>query len=414
VREQLYFHKEQQLPFLSQLIEETAVEEAVILSTCNRTELYIYRSDNCTEAACRQELQRRLHAFQQLEEPLGGYFYTHSNDAAVRHLLRVAAGLESMALGENQILGQVKEAYSLSATGGCTGSILNRLFHKAFEAGKRVRSETALSCGASSVSYIAAELARQKLEELESRRVLLIGAGETGEQMLQSLAERGCRSLAVTNRTYRRAYYLAQRYDAEAVDYRERLSALQQTDIAVVSTASPEPVFRRRELEQLAGEGGQLPALIIDISVPRNIEAATGELDGVTLYSLDDLRQLAAENHRRRREEAEQAAAIVAEVAEEFSAWLTSLNLQPAIRAVKEKVGALHERELAGLKERLPENEYARVEEFSRYLEEKWVKLIAGRLRSLSEGGENLDYIELARRLFDGDGSSGETHDERG
>ena len=404
VRERFAMGEPQVADFCQAVRQEEPRAELVVLSTCNRLEV-TWHLPEAGAAHSETMLLRRLAACSGVEQDLRPLFYAHRDRMAAGHLFRVAAGLDSMALGENQILGQVKEAYRISATRGCTRTVLNRLFHKAFEAGKRIRSETTLNQGASSIGSAAVELAGRILGPLEDHSVLLIGAGEAGEMVLRSLAERGSRRILVANRTYERGLKLAEQYRARPV----RLDGLEQVfrevDIVVASTSSPVPLVGAGPIRRAQEARGRQPMLLVDLSVPRGIDEEVRGIAGVRLADLDELQATVLATRGRRAAEIGKAESIVQTCVEELFAWLATLHLNPTIRDLQEKLQRIAVEELDSLKGRLPEESLRYLAEFAGFLQGKYLGLLVRNLKSLCLDGRQEEAVELVNRLFELKGS---------
>ncbi len=400
IRERLVFSEQEIEEFIYSARDENGYAEIVVLSTCNRTEVYFNLVNPERDGDC-SSLIASLLAFKHIEENLSPYFYIHRDNAAVTQLFRVAAGLNSMVLGENQVLRQVKDAYKISASRKFTSAVLNRLFHKAFEVGKTVRSETAINEGASSISYAAVELAGKIFSNLPAHPVLLIGAGETGELTLQSLVHRGSNHLHVANRTFSRARELADKYQAEAVPFDRLMEQFLHCDIVITSTASPEPLIEHAFVKQAMHRRHNRTLFLIDLAVPRDIETSTRKLEEVFVYDVDDLEAVVAHNYEKRRQEIEKAEKIVEKQTREFSSWLYSLSLGPTIGRLKAKFESLTRRELRSLQNKLPEETYGRVLEFTEFLQGKYLGLIVKNLKRLSHDGRLIEYVDLVNNLFE-------------
>lgn len=399
IRERFVFDEKDIERFILALQKEEPFDEVVVLSTCNRTEIYFSSPKPCGQRDI-NALIRFLCAFKGIDENIRDLFYTFQEEKTVRHLFRVAAGLNSMVLGENEILGQVKTAYRISASRKLTGAVLNRLFHKAFEVGKTVRSETAINEGASSLGYAAVELAARIFVNLPEHPVLLIGAGRMGELVLESLARRGNRHLHIANRTARRAQKLAEKYDAETVPFDRLMDHFLHCDIVITSTASREPLVRLDSLKEVMKKRHNRSLFLIDLSVPRDVEAAIRDLEEVFVYNIDDLEMVVAHNREKRKAEIEKADRIVDRHTGDFFAWLSTLDLAPTIARLKDCFESIAATELEKLKNRLPSETYDRVREFSDFIEGKYLGLIVKNLRTLSREGRQLDYIDMVNNLF--------------
>ncbi|VAX10805.1 Glutamyl-tRNA reductase [hydrothermal vent metagenome] len=328
IRERLAFGPDIIVAALRGLQEQQAVEEAAILSTCNRTELY------CTLAGDQQEeINNWLASFHGMElETISPYLYRHAGKEAVRHLLQVASGLDSLVLGEPQILGQVKAAYQTANEAGATGKLLGRLFQHTFSVAKQVRTDTAIGSSPVSVAFAAVSLARQIFSDLSSQTAMLIGAGETIELAARHLHQHGIGRMIVANRTVERAHTLASQFDAYAISLPEIPAHLSEADIVISSTASPLPVLGKGAVESALKKRRHQPMFMVDIAVPRDIEAEVGNLDDVYLYTVDDLEEVIQENLRSRQEAAGQAEEIIDLHVEEFMGWLRSLDAFDMIR----------------------------------------------------------------------------------
>lgn len=328
-----------------------ALSEALILSTCNRVELVGVGAD---AGSVREHLLRSWAGARHAEpEDLAPYLYEYTGDEAVRHLFAVASSLDSMVLGEPQILGQLKQAYRRSVESRATGVILNRLLHKAFSVAKRVRTETAVAANAVSISYAAVELARRIFGDMPSHRALLVGAGEMAELAAMHLLQAGIDEIVVVNRTRERAVELAKRFHGKAAAFEELPARIAEADIVITSTGSPEPVIRARDLRAVLKTRKNRPMFFIDIAVPRDIDPDVNGLDNVYLYDIDDLREVVEENLAGRREEAAKAGAILDEEVALFSRWLESLESQPTIVELVRRGERAAEEELARTLKRL-------------------------------------------------------------
>ena len=307
---------------------ENGVRECMILSTCNRVELLAVGDGDATHeklleawAAAREESVDRLRP----------YVYIHKGPEAVRHLFSVASSLDSMVVGEPQILGQLKDAYRTALEKKHARVILNRLLHKAFSVAKRVRTETAIASSAVSISYAAVELAKRIFEDMGETHAMLIGAGEMAELAATHLVNAGIASVRVCNRTFERAVQLAEQYHGEAVSFDNLTEHLAKVDIVISSTGAHEPIIHAKEMREVLKKRKNKPMFFIDIAVPRDIDPDVNSLDNIYLYDIDDLKEVVEENLASRREEASRAKLIVAEESEVFCSWLRSLDLQPTI-----------------------------------------------------------------------------------
>lgn len=335
LRERLALPDGRAAGILSDLTGRPEIHEAVAISTCNRTELYLVVSDPVeAESLALAELSRQ--AGIRPTELLGRLYSLRGADA-VRHLFSVASGLDSMIVGEAEVQGQVKRAYERALVEGATGPISNRLFRDALGAGKRVRTETALGRSRVSVSSVAVDIARDTLGDLETRRVLVIGAGENGELTAKSLAERGVNTVFVANRRYDRAIGLAQRFGGKAVRFDDLPAEIVNADMVISCTSSPHQIVGADELAVVVEQRAGRPLLLMDIAVPRDIDPRVRELAGITLYDMDDLQRTIARNLDVRETEASRARTIIDEELGRFDRWLSTLDVVPTIAALRER-----------------------------------------------------------------------------
>jgi glutamyl-tRNA reductase len=357
--------------------------DAVCLSTCNRTELYVSGIDADTAAAALEERAGRS---------LDGIAYKLHDDAAALHLFRVAAGLDSLVPGEGEILGQVRAAFEAAAP----GPVLDHVFRQALAVGKRVRSETAIGESPASVSSAAAALAAQVFGDLQGRRVLLVGAGRIGELAAANLASRGAVIAFVANRTVETAATLARRFGGEAVALEEIPARLATVDVVVSSTSSPEQVVRAADVPARR----RRPLFLIDIAVPRDLDPAIQELDGCFLYDIDDLEAVVAETLAGRRSEAERAEQLVAEEVDRFRSWEASLDVVPAIASLRARAEEIRSAELAKLRGRLSEDERRTVESVTSQILNKLLHLPTVRMKEAAVGANGAAYADVVRHLF--------------
>ncbi|KJF80106.1 glutamyl-tRNA reductase [Photobacterium angustum] len=328
LREKVAFSPEKLSLALQQLKNHPEVLSGVIVSTCNRTEVYCEISQSGPGV-----IIDWLTKFHQITaEELMPSLYFHEEQAAARHLMRVACGLDSLVLGEPQILGQVKQSYSESKDNEAVGGTLEKLFQKTFTVAKRVRTETDIGGNAVSVAYAACSLARQIFESLSGATILLVGAGETIELVSRHVVEQGCNSLIVANRTRERAEGIAQEFGAEVISLEEIPDHLHRADIVISSTASPLPIVGKGMVEMALKQRRHQPMLLVDIAVPRDIEQQVGELNDAYLYSVDDLHSIVEKNREQRKVAAIQAEAIISEESAVFMQWLRSLEAVDSIR----------------------------------------------------------------------------------
>jgi glutamyl-tRNA reductase len=395
-----------------------AVSEAMILSTCNRVEFLVVGDGN---ADIRARVLRFWadHCGQPMAD-LENHTYTHVGDKAVDHLFTVASSLDSMILGEPQILGQLKTAYRNAVEKGAARVIVNRLLHKAFSVAKRVRTETAIASSAVSISYAAVELARKIFSDLGNHRALLIGAGEMAELAATHLLTAGVRDITVVNRTRSRADELARQFNGRAMHFEELNQALLESDIVISSTGSPTAIIRARDMKEVLRKRRNRPIFFIDIAVPRDIDPDINVLDNVYLYDIDDLKEVVEENLAGRQQEAAKAKAIVAEEVGAFMRWRDGLALQPTIVALLDQGERIARKELRkSIKQLGPDPDPQVVAVMERLAQSLCHKIyhepISYLKRRSQEEGSAQRFIHNARRMFnlDDEAVPADAHQDR-
>lgn len=400
VRELLAFTNEACAEGLRSLVDGRIVREGLIVSTCNRVEVLAELNPFYLE-----EGEKRVNNFLAevrgtSPELLRKHLYTHANMDAVHHLFRVASSLDSMIVGEPQILGQVRRAYTLAVETGTAGRVLHRLMHHALHTAKRLRTETGIAANAVSVSYVAVELGRKIFHSLEDCTVLLIGAGEMAELAARHLKGAGASRLLVTNRTLETASRLAAEFDAEAVPYESLDSRLAEADIVICSTGAPDYVLSPEMARRALDERRNRPIFFIDISVPRNIDPAVGEINNLFLFDVDDLEAVVASNIREREREAERAEAIIETEVMRFEECLRKMEIGPQIGQLRKEFQDMARKELARQRGRLgnltPEQERA-IEQLLLSTVNKISHPVVTQMRRSLEAGEH-EFESVWRR----------------
>jgi glutamyl-tRNA reductase len=391
LRERVALRHEEAKAVASQLAD--AAGEAVCLSTCNRTELYVAHDDDVpADVDATSVLLER-------EPDLANALYRLSDEAAALHLFRVAAGLDSLVPGEGEILGQVRAAFEA----GATGPILDRLFRQALYAGRKARSQTAIGESPASVSAAAAALAQQVFGDLDGRRILLVGAGKVSEQAARNLISRGAEIAVVANRTLDRAGELAERFRSAALPLERIEDELARADVVVSSTSSPDVVLHRDQVERALRARRGRPLFFIDLAVPRDLDPEINELDGCYLYDIDDLEAVVAESLGARRREAATAERIVAEEAEQFRTWQASLDVVPAIASLRARAEEIRQSELAKAEARLgdlSDAERRAVESVTAQIVNKLLHLPTIRMKEAAAAADGVVYADAVRHLF--------------
>ena len=403
LRERLALTDREAERFVKTLVADEVVHEAVAISTCNRTEIYLVCADPVSaESALLGALARRADI---RPTELAGVVYALRNCDAARHLYRVTSGLESMIVGEAEVQGQVKRAYESALGAGTTGPMTNKLFGAALQTGKRVRSETQIGAQRVSVSTVAVDLAQDVVGALAERDVVIIGAGETAELTAQALAAHGVSTIFVANRHAQRALSLADRFGGQVASLDELPERLTSADIVVSSTSSPHPIVGVEELEQVMRKRDGRPLMLVDIAVPRDIEAGCADLPGVTLYDIDDLQAVVARNMQVREGEREHANAIVEEEITRFARWMGQLDVRPTIAALRERGTGIVDAVLAensGRWESASPRDLARIDAIARAVMQRLLHEPTIRLKSAQEHGLDSGHgrLQVIRELF--------------
>jgi glutamyl-tRNA reductase len=386
---------------LGELIASEVVHEAATISTCNRTELYLYTSDDVAAESIALAALAREADIRPTE--LVGHLYSLRGAAAAEHLFLVTAGLDSMILGEAEIQGQVKRAYELALVEGATGPVLNRLFRGALAAGKRTRSETRISEGTLSVPQVAVELAQRTLGDLSNRRVLVIGAGETAELTARALSARGVEAVFVANRHYDRAIGLAERFGGHAVRFDDLPFEMIAADIVASSTSSPHHVVEPDELSDVISAREGRPLLLIDLAVPRDIHPDCRNVPGVTLHDMDDLQAVAERNASGREGEAASARSILRAELARFERWLATQEVTPTIAAMRRRADEVVQRVLQENESRwegLTEGDRERMGAMARAIASRLLHEPTLRLRRSADEEDAYARVAALRELF--------------
>lgn len=395
IRERIAYRPSEVREALAAIREQSGTREAVVLSTCNRTELYLVEGESDAVPAVWAALSARL------GEDASAYGYVRRDHEAVAHLFRVTSGLDSMVLGEAQIHGQVRDAWELCRAH--SGPVLNRLFQTSLSVAGRVRNETAIARGAASVSSAAVQLAKQIFGALAGKHAMVLGAGEMAELALECLGDQGVQTSIVANRTFERANELAARYGAVAMHYDECWKALADVDVLVCSTAAPHAVVFVEHVRPALESRGDRPLCILDIALPRDVDPAVGDLANVFLYNLDDLQAVVSANIERRRAELPTAEELIGTEVGKYWDWLAGLAAVPVLTAMRARMDEVRAKELADALRHLPqlsEADRAVVEELSKSLMNKFLHEPTVRLRAAASNGRGLGVVDTVRYLF--------------
>lgn len=397
IREKFALNNEESAKLAQLITTNKYIQELIILSTCNRTEIY-FKADECCSSGAFSIIIGFLHKHAGVGDEMNSHFYRFQNDAAVNHLFRVVSSLESMVLGEYQIVSQIKEAYKNAEANGTVGKFLRRLFNKALETGKMVRSNTQMSTGAFSVSYAAVEKCNEELKCLRDKNILLIGAGETGELVIKNLYKKGCKNITVTNRTQSKAEELARRYEGQTLPFNQMMEGVHEAEIVVSSIATKEPIFNATSVKPHLN--GHPKVLMIDLGVPRNIHPDVSTLNGISLINVDDLEEVVAGNQEKKQALVTVAEDIISDKVREFSDWMNSRNLSPAIQEIISSLSSLNAAELDLFKKFHSEEDCEKFEMYGKHITEKLINSMIKNLKTISDNGRQTEYIKVVNDLF--------------
>jgi glutamyl-tRNA reductase len=401
LREQLALDEDKLRELLRETLADGALREAVVLSTCNRVEVYgVAEAPAAARAAAFTRICRHRGVDPAAVEPL---LYTYEEADAIRHAFRVASSLDSMMIGEPQILGQVKDAFALAQSCEAVGPALHTLFSQAFAVAKRVRTETEIARHAVSVSFAAVELAKKIFAGLSGRAVLLIGAGKMGELAAKHLIEQGAFPVYVVNRTWARAQALARALSGTAVPFDELPTALAAVDIVITSTGAPAPLVTPPMVERVMGARGARPLFFIDIAVPRDVDPGVDALEDVYCYDIDDLKQVVDANIRERLREAQRAEALVEREVAKFTTRLGDVEVIPTIVSLRERLEDIRRGEVRKTLARLPDaspETRAAIEALSTAIVNKVLHAPIAKLRESSRAGAHRSWLEVVHELF--------------
>jgi len=404
LREKLAFTPENLSSAVQSLYHLDGVCEAAILSTCNRTELYCTVKPGDDRKTDRELVEwfSHYHGFE--PKDLNNYLYLHQHEDTIRHALRVASGLDSMVLGEPQILGQMKQAYTHAVTEGTVGTLLGKLFQHAFSVAKQVRTDTEIGSSPVSVAFAAVSLSKQIFGELNKLTALMIGAGETIELAARHLSAQNIKHIIIANRSVERAQKLAEQFNGEAIALPEIPDYLQKADIVISSTASPLPILGKGAVEKALKKRKHKPIFMVDIAVPRDVEEEVGELDDVYLYTVDDLQEIIQENLESRQQAAEKANEIIDVQVETFLNWQRTLEAVDVIRDIRENAEAISQEILQKALKQLAQDKSAEaaLAYLARNLTNKFLHQPSIQLRHAGQENRH-DLIEYTRTLFLGD-----------
>ncbi|MDP3519757.1 MAG: glutamyl-tRNA reductase [Hydrogenophaga sp.] len=398
VRERFVFCEEDIKRFIP-LLQLNGMTGAIVLSTCNRTEIY-YEMNEFVVPLGTSDIENLLFTFRKVDKAALKYFYHMENEAVASHLFRVGSGLDSMALGEYQVVGQIKSAVQISKLNKLISCGLSKLFDDALKAGKQVRTETALNRGAVSISYAGVELASKKLHHLPTHPVLLVGAGQTSELTFQNLIKKSCSLFTIVNRTREKAEELAEKYHAKVGEIDQLAELLCLNDIVITSTASKKPLFDAKMVKEAMIKREGKPLFFIDLSVPRNVAVEVGAIEHVHVYDVDALNHVIENNLEKRKGEIAMAEQMIALSVAEFMKWFNIRALAPTFKTISTSFQEASKNVLDGIIKNQEAEEYGRALEYGDLITKKLIGMMIENIKLVTNNGCNREYITVVNQLF--------------
>jgi glutamyl-tRNA reductase len=399
IREKFVFCEEDIKRFVPQLLAK-GILGAIVVSTCNRTEIY-FELKNDTHSIDFDLIGNTLIEYRKVAVKVKAHFYQMKNEDAAKHLFRVVSGLDSMALGEYQIVGQIKEAFHISQNHNFCSSVLYKLFNEALKTGKEIRTTTSLNKGAVSMSYAGVELAGKKLRNLTSHPVLLVGAGQTSELTMLNLLKKDCTKFTVVNRTQEKACEFAEKYQCKVADFDKLEELLASNDIIITSTASKKPLFTAEMVTNAMVERKNQPLLFIDLSVPRNVAVEVGEIENVHVYDVDALHDVIEDNLERRKGEITQAEVIIEESLAEFIQWHSIQVLVPTFQNISSRFQEINKTMLDGYIKMQGDTDHEKAAAYGELITKKFIGLMIENVKSLTDNGREKQYVTMLNKLFE-------------
>ncbi|NOZ36427.1 MAG: glutamyl-tRNA reductase [Chlorobi bacterium] len=399
-REKFSLNEQQIKEFGISLMRKQGFSGIVVLSTCNRSEYYFQMQD-CCEAAAFKFMLKSLKEFCGVKENVRDFFYFKSDDETFKHLFYVISGAKSMVIGEDQIVGQVKQALQISLENNLSDTELTRLFTKSFEVSKKIRTKTKINKGAFSVSYAGVEKCMSVFSNITDRDILLVGAGETGTLTLKSLRKKGCSNIVITNRTEEKAVHLAEKYKVKSIPFASLTSQLEFSDIIIVSTSSQKTLITKEIAENACLKRDNKKQLYIDLSVPRIVDNKVSSIENVIVFDVDDLQEVVNANQDKRKKLITDIDTMLEEYITEFNDWLSTRNLSSIISNIKTNFTSINKKELQGFKKINKADENHLLDNYSEFIAEKYSRVLIKNLREVTGNGRKVEYIKVLNKFFE-------------
>lgn len=387
------------IPLSERFLQIPDIAGVVVLATCNRTEVY-YSKEKGKSKDCLKNIINELHNFMSVAEDYSSNFYHYANADAIKHLFEVTSGVDSMVIGENQIVNQMKKAYVFCTEANLTDAILMRLFQKSFECSKKVRTETAIQQGATSVGYVAIDLCEKIFKKLKNQHVLIIGMGETGQLALQDFKKKGVTNISITNRTDEKTLEVAKERDVNPILFNNFKNHLAQFDIILTATNAGEYLILKQQIEQIQDIRKDKKQLFIDLSVPQNIDIKIAKLPNCQLICVDDLQKILLDHKEMRENSVDKASIIINELVEESLSWLNSRSLRPVIKTITSNMKTLSQNELTEYHKNLDEETIQQIDKYAGLLTQKYIRIIIKNLKEATQNGSSTEALEVINQLF--------------
>jgi len=402
IREQFAVSKEKISELGEVILQNSEATETVVLSTCNRTEIYYYHTKSCINKTSKQ-LKSILHDFCKVNGDFSSNFYVHSNMDAVSHLFKVTSGLDSMVYGEEQIVSQVKEAYLYCTNQAFTNAILMRLFQKSFETAKKVRTETGIKKGATSISYVAVDKCASITGSLENKKVLLIGTGETGRLVIQKMRKYGVSSFTFTNRTKESANELANENLGDVLEFSDFLNHLSEFDIIITATNAGKLLIKEKDVGVSIKKRNGKSQIYIDLSVPRNVDIKVSEINNITLLAIDELQEYINNTIEEKKDNKKDSEQIIDQMTEEYFQWIENRSLRPVIKSITKNMEKMHKAEIDNYKLCYSDETFKAVDEYAGRLTQKYIRTLIKKLKELNLNGNAAHALQTINELFEFD-----------
>ncbi len=389
------------IPLSESFLQINEITGVVVVATCNRTEVYYSKEQN--SEGTMEKLLAKLHSFFKIDEDYSENFYHKKNAEAINHLFKVTSGVDSMVIGENQIVNQIKKAYIFCTEANLTDAILMRLFQKSFECSKRVRTETSIQQGATSIGYVAIDMCEKIFKTLKNRNILIIGTGETGQLALRDLKKRGVTNISITNRTDEKTLEVAKSKNVNPILFNNYKDHLHQFDVIITATNAGQYLITKSDIEKSFKNTKPHKQLFIDLSVPRNIDIETSKLTNAQLICVDDLQKILDDHKEMREQSIDTATVIIDSLVEESLTWLNSRSLRPVIKTITSNLQQLSQKELTEYHKNMDSDTVKQIDKYTGLLTQKMIRSLIKNLKIATHNGSSIDSLEVINQLFNFD-----------